>query len=492
MTLVATLTASAERDVLGAVPCQLLIGGWTDSSDGGTFAVQDPATEEDISSVADATPADASSALAAASSAQAAWSETSPRERAELLRRAFEAIHERLEEFALLITLEMGKPLAEARSEVIYGAEFLRWFSEEAVRLDGRYSESPDGSGRILVMNRPVGPTLLITPWNFPLAMVTRKVAPALAAGCTCVLKPARQAPLTSLLLGDLFLQCGLPEGALNIVTTSSSAKVFAPLIDDPRARKLSFTGSTEVGQVLTRQASNQLLRVSMELGGNAPFLVFDDADLDQAVAGAVLAKTRNQGESCVAANRFLVHEKIAEEFIERFVGQLSELKVGRGTDEDVNIGPLIDQGALKSTKTLVRQMVDDGADLVLGGQAVEGPGWFFPPTVLTKVPTDSDTMDQELFSPVAPISTFTEEGEAIQRANDTDYGLVAYVFTRDLPRSLRVCEQLEVGMVGLNRGIVSNAAAPFGGIKRSGQGREGGHEGILEYTEVKYVAVDL
>ena len=484
------LTAS-EKSLLARVPTGLFIGGkWRDSSDGRTLDVEDPSTGQTLASVADATIADGAAALEAAVAAQSDWAATAPRERGEILRRAFTAITARAEEFALLMTLEMGKPLAEARGEVTYGAEFFRWFSEEAVRISGRWSTAPNGATRLLTMKQPVGPTLMITPWNFPLAMGTRKIGPALAAGCTMVVKPAKQTPLSMLALVDLLTECGVPAGVVNLITTTRTGEVIEPLIRDSRLRKLTFTGSTPVGRALVEQSAEQLLRVSMELGGNAPFLVFEDADVDAAVDGAMMAKMRNIGEACTAANRFLVHESVAEEFSAKFAAKMAAMTIGRGTGDGVTVGPLIDATAQASVAALVDDATAKGATVVCGGTTVGDEGYFYAPTLLTGVPPDALLMRQEIFGPVAPVATFTSEAEAIARANDTEYGLVAYVFTRDLSRTLRVSEALEFGMVGINQGIVSNPAAPFGGVKHSGFGREGGFEGIEEYLEIKYVGI--
>ncbi|HEX7538547.1 MAG TPA: NAD-dependent succinate-semialdehyde dehydrogenase [Dermatophilaceae bacterium] len=481
----------SEKSLLARVPTGLFIAGqWRDSSDGSTLDVEDPSTGETLASVADATVADGTAALDAAVAAQADWAATAPRERGEILRKAFEAITARAEEFALLMTLEMGKPLAEARGEVTYGAEFFRWFSEEAVRISGRWSTAPNGATRLLTMKQPVGPTLMITPWNFPLAMGTRKIGPALAAGCTMVVKPAKQTPLSMLALVDLLTECGVPAGVVNVITTSRTGDVIEPIIRDPRLRKLTFTGSTPVGRKLVEQSAEQLLRVSMELGGNAPFLVFEDADVDKAVEGAMLAKMRNIGEACTAANRFLVHEDVAEEFSAKFAARMAGMSVGRGTGDGVTVGPLIDATAQASVAALVDDATAKGATVVCGGTTVGDQGYFYAPTLLTGVTADALLMREEIFGPVAPIATFATEAEAIARANDTEYGLVAYVFTRDLSRTLRVSEALEFGMVGINQGIVSNPAAPFGGVKHSGFGREGGFEGIEEYLEIKYVGI--
>ena len=481
----------SEKSLLARVPTGLFIDGkWRDSSDGRTLEVEDPSTGDTLALVADATVADGAAALDAAVAAQADWAATAPRDRGEILRRAFVAITARAEEFALLMTLEMGKPLAEARGEVTYGAEFFRWFSEEAVRISGRWSTAPNGATRLVTMKQPVGPTLMITPWNFPLAMGTRKIGPALAAGCTMVVKPAKQTPLSMLALVDLLTDCGVPAGVVNVITTTRTGDVIEPIIRDPRLRKLTFTGSTQVGRTLVEQSAEQLLRVSMELGGNAPFLVFEDADVNAAVDGAMLAKMRNIGEACTAANRFLVHESVAEEFSSKFAAKLASMSVGRGTEDGVTVGPLIDAAAQASVAALVDDATAKGATVVCGGTTVGDNGYFFAPTLLTGVPADALLMREEIFGPVAPIATFTTEAEAIARANDTEYGLVAYVFTRDLSRTLRVSEALEFGMVGINQGIVSNPAAPFGGVKHSGFGREGGFEGIEEYLEVKYLGI--
>ncbi len=480
-----------ESSLLARVPTGLFIDGtWRASSDGLTLDVEDPSTGQTLASVADATVADGKAALDAAVAAQAGWAATSPRERGEILRRAFVAITARAEEFALLMTLEMGKPLAEARGEVTYGAEFFRWFSEEAVRISGRWATAPNGATRLVTMKQPVGPTLMITPWNFPLAMGTRKIGPALAAGCTMVVKPAKQTPLSMLALVELLTDCGVPAGVVNVITTSRTGEVIEPIIRDPRLRKLTFTGSTPVGRKLVEQSAEQLLRVSMELGGNAPFLVFEDADIDAAVDGAMLAKMRNIGEACTAANRFLVHESVAEEFSSKFAARMASMSVGRGTEEGITVGPLIDATAQASVAALVDDATAKGATVVCGGNTVGDFGYFYAPTLLTGVSADALLMREEIFGPVAPIATFVTEAEAIARANDTEYGLVAYVFTRDLSRTLRVSEALEFGMVGINQGIVSNPAAPFGGVKHSGFGREGGFEGIEEYLEIKYVGI--
>jgi succinate-semialdehyde dehydrogenase/glutarate-semialdehyde dehydrogenase len=484
-------TIEQSPSIVEEVPKQLWIGGeWRDAEGGATLPVENPATGEVLCEVADATPDDARAALDAAVDAAVDWAKTPPRERGEILRRAFEAITARRDELALLMTLEMGKPLSEARGEIAYAAEFFRWFSEEAVRIDGRYAVAPNGSGRMLVSKQPVGPCLLITPWNFPMAMGTRKIGPAVAAGCTMVVKPAKQTPLSTFALVDILTEAGLPPGVLNVITSSSSGSVMEPLIRDPRARKLSFTGSTEVGRVLVEQSAEQLLRVSMELGGNAPFLVFDDADLDAAVDGAMLAKMRNGGEACTAANRFYVAESVAEEFSRRFAERMAALKVGPGVEPGVDVGPLIDAAQRDKVAELVASAVDGGARALAGGSPRDGRGYFYDPTVLVDVAPGARLLSEEIFGPVAPVVPFSTEDEAIAAANDTEYGLVGYLYTRDIARALRVSDALETGMLGLNQGIVSNAAAPFGGVKASGFGREGGREGIEEYLETKYMAI--
>ena len=488
-----TITAPAEQKIVDAVEKRLYIGGeWRDASGGGTLAVEDPATGEPIAEVADATPEDAKAALDAAVAKQAEWAAHPPRERGEILRRAFELITERTDELAVLMTLEMGKPVAESKAEIAYASEFFRWFAEEAVRIEGRFAVAPNGQGRLLVMKQPVGPALLITPWNFPMAMGTRKIGPAIAAGCTMVMKPAQQTPLSMLALAQILEEAGLPGGVLNVITASSSSSVMGPLIDDPRARKLSFTGSTEVGRKLIEQSAKNILRVSMELGGNAPFLVFDDADVDDAVSGAMIAKMRNIGEACTAANRFHVAASLADEFAEKMAERMGALRLGRGTEDGVDVGPLMDGKQREKVQSLVDDAVRKGAKPLVGGHPADGRGYFYEPTVLANVPQDAELLREEIFGPVAPITTFETEAQAIAAANDTEYGLVAYVYTRDLKRALRVVEGLETGMVGLNQGIVSNPAAPFGGVKQSGFGREGGREGIEEYLETKYVAVNL
>ncbi|KUO02752.1 NAD-dependent succinate-semialdehyde dehydrogenase [Streptomyces caeruleatus] len=474
-------------------PTQLFIAGaWADASDGATMPVDDPATGEILCHVADAGPKDARLAEEAAVGAQQAWARTAPRVRSEILRRAHEIILERTDELAHLMTSEMGKPLAEARGEVAYAAEFFRWFSEEAVRVDGGYGTLPDGRHRMLLSRRPVGPCLLITPWNFPLAMGTRKIGPAVAAGCTMILKPAPQTPLSSLALAAILKEAGLPDGVLNVVTTSRAGEVCAPLLRGGQIRKLSFTGSTQVGRLLLAQCADTVVRTSLELGGNAPFIVFEDADLDVAVDGAMLAKMRNMGEACTAANRFFVHRSVAGEFGRRLAERMGRLVVGPGTRDGVDVGPLIDTAGRAKVEELVADAVERGAEVLVGGRTPEGPGCFYPPTVLTGVAPESRLMDTEIFGPVAAILTFDDEDEVVRRANDTPWGLVGYVFTEGLDRALRVGERLEVGMVGLNTGLVSNPAAPFGGVKQSGLGREGGRVGIEEFLEYQYLAIPV
>lgn len=485
------VTAEREAEVLAAVPIKLLIGGqWRAASDKGTFDVEDPATGKILATIADATSEDAIAALDAAHTVQPSWARTPPRERAKILHRAFELVTQRAEDFALLMTLEMGKPLAESRGEVAYGAEFLRWFSEEAVRDYGRYLTTPEGKNKILVQHKPVGPCLLITPWNFPLAMATRKVAPAVAAGCTIVLKPAKLTPLTSQLFAQVMMDAGLPAGVLNLVPSSSASAISGPLMKDARLRKVSFTGSTPVGRKLLADASHNVLRTSMELGGNAPFIVFEDADMDKAVQGAMAAKMRNMGEACTAANRFLVHESIAAEFTTRFAAAMAALTPGRGTDGSTTVGPLIDGGARKDVHALVEEAVASGATVVTGGAPIEGEGYFYQPPVLAEVADDAEILRTEIFGPVAPITTFSTEEQAIALANASEYGLASYLYTRDYARLFRVAEQIEFGMVGFNAGVISNAAAPFGGVKQSGLGREGGSEGIAEYTTTQYIGI--
>jgi succinate-semialdehyde dehydrogenase/glutarate-semialdehyde dehydrogenase len=482
------MSTTTETELLARVPSQLLLGGkWLDGTSGRTIDVSDPATGLVLKTIADASVGDAQRAMDIAAETQDSWAATAPRVRGEILRGAFDLLQERIDDFALLMTMEMGKPLAEARGEVGYGGEFLRWFSEEAVRIAGRYGSNPEGTGRMIVTQVPVGPSYLITPWNFPLAMATRKIAPALAAGCTAIIKPAALTPLTTLYFAKLLQDAGLPDGVLGVLTTSKSGEITTPILADTRLRKLSFTGSTPVGVALLKEAANNVLRTSMELGGNAPFIVFEDADLDKAVDGAMLAKFRNVGEACTAANRFIVHESIADEFARRVTERVKAFKVGRGTEEGVTIGPLINEDAVSKATSLVADAVKRGATLLVGGSAIDGEGTFFAPTVVSGVQPGSDILREEIFGPVLSIIPFTDEADAVAKANDTEYGLVGYVYTKDLARGQRLIESVRTGMMGLNVGVVSNAAAPFGGVKQSGLGREGGFEGIHEYLSTKY-----
>ena len=482
------MSEASEKALLESVPDGLFIGGeWSPAISGRTLDVHDPATGEVIKTIADAAVDDGAAALDAAVNAEAAWAKTPPRERAEVLRRAFDLVQEHKDDVGLLMTLEMGKPLAESKAEVSYGSEFLRWFSEESVRIFGRYGSNPEGTGRMIVSQHPVGPCFLITPWNFPLAMATRKIAPAVAAGCTVVIKPPELTPLTTLYFVKLLAEAGLPRGVVNVITTSTSGKVSGPIIADPRLRKLSFTGSTEVGRKLLEQAAANILRTSMELGGNAPFLIFDDADLGAAVDGAMMAKFRNIGQACTAANRFIVHQAVADEFAARVTERVQAFNIGRGTEEDVQIGPLINADAVQKADALVRDATYRGAKVLTGGHPIQGPGTFYEPTVVTGVRPGSDILREEIFGPVLSIVTFGDEDEAVRIANDTEYGLVGYAYTKDLARGQRLIESLQTGMLGLNVGVVSNAAAPFGGVKQSGIGREGGFEGIQEYLSTKY-----
>ena len=474
------------------VPTGLLIGGeWTDGRSGGSLPVIDPATEDALTEVADATEDDALEAVGAAYEALPGWAATPPRQRAECLRRTFELMTERAEPLARLMSAENGKSLRDARAEVAYAAEFFRWYAEEAVRIDGGLATAPAGANRILVTRQPIGVSVLITPWNFPAAMATRKVGPALAAGCTVVLKPAEDTPLTALAVAGLLKEAGVPAGVVNVVQTSRPGPVVAAMLRDPRVRKLSFTGSTEVGRLLLRQAADTVISSSMELGGNAPFIVFDDADLDAAIDGALIAKMRNGGEACTAANRFYVHEAVADEFTTRLADRLGKLTVGPGLEESTDVGPLVNEATRSKVAGLVEGAASDGGQVILGGRSPQRRGYFYEPTVIDQVPETAKILGTEIFGPVAPIVRFSGEGEAIRWANDTEYGLVCYVYTRDLRRGLRVSEALETGMVGLNRGIVSDPAAPFGGVKQSGLGREGGHDGLLEFLETKYIAAE-
>ncbi|MEA2291210.1 MAG: succinate-semialdehyde dehydrogenase / glutarate-semialdehyde dehydrogenase [Solirubrobacteraceae bacterium] len=488
-----SITADQEKSVLEGVPTQLFVAGeWRDASGGATLAVEDPSTGETLVEVADATPEDATAALDAAVAVQDEWAAHPPRERGEILRRAFQAITERADELALLMTLEMGKPIPESKAEITYAAEFFRWFAEEAVRIEGRFATAPNGQGRLITMKQPVGPCYAITPWNFPMAMGTRKIGPAVAAGCTMIVKPAQQTPLSMLALAQILQEAGLPAGVLSVITASSSSAVSKPIIEDPRLRKLTFTGSTPVGIKLVEQSARGLLRTSMELGGNAPFIVFADADVDDAVEGALIAKMRNMGEACTAANRFHVADRLAEEFTEKLASRIAEMKVGRGVDDGVKVGPLIDGDQLGKVAELVQDATAKGAQVVVGGRERDGAGYFYEPTVLGGVTGDAELLKEEIFGPVAPVIAFDDEDAAIAAANDTEYGLVAYLYTRDIKRAFRVAERLQTGMIGLNQGLVSNPAAPFGGVKASGFGREGGREGIEEYLETKYIAMAM
>ncbi len=479
------------EQVINQVPRGQFIGGqWTTSE--ATFEVINPATGQPLTSVCDATPDDARAALDAACAAADEWAATEPRVRAEILRRAYELIVERTDTFAALMTLEMGKPLAESKGEVTYGAEFFRWFSEEACRAEGRWTTAPLGGNRLLTMKQPVGPVYAITPWNFPLAMGTRKIGPALAAGCTVVIKPASATPLTMLYLMDVLSAAGVPDGVVNCVVSSRSSDVSEPILADDRLRKITFTGSTEVGRKLLSQASEHVLRTSMELGGNAPFLVLSDADVDAAVKGAMPAKFRNNGEACTAANRFYVHRDVVEEFTSKLVEATEKLVVGAGTEEATTLGPLVNQATRDKVAELVDDAVAKGSTVLTGGHALQRVGFFFEPTVLGDVPRDARLLREEIFGPVAPIVVVDSDEEAIELANATEFGLMAYVFSRDIGRGITAVEKLQSGMVALNTGVVSNPAAPFGGVKQSGLGREGSHEGLDEYLETKYVGITL
>ncbi len=472
------------------VPTGLFIGGeWT--TNGRTLPVTDPATEDTLVEIADGTEQDALAAVAAAHEALPGWAATPPRERAECLRRAWALMIERSEAIARLMVLENGKALRDARGEVIYAAEFFRWFAEEAVRIDGSVTRAPSGANRILVVRQPVGVSVLVTPWNFPAAMATRKIGPALAAGCTVVLKPAKETPLTAFAVADILREAGVPAGVVNVVCTAKAGPLVAAMLADSRVRKLSFTGSTEVGRVLLRTASETVTNCSMELGGNAPFLIFEDADIDAAIEGAFLAKMRNGGEACTAANRFYVHEQVADEFTSRFADRLSKLAVGPGLQDGTDLGPLVNEDTRSKVASLVDGAVSSGGQVVTGGHAPDRRGYFYLPTVLRNLPPDAAILSTEIFGPVAPVVRFSDEADVVRWANDTEYGLVSYLYTADLRRALRVSEALDTGMVGVNRGIVSDPAAPFGGVKQSGLGREGGHDGLLEFMESKYIAVD-
>jgi succinate-semialdehyde dehydrogenase / glutarate-semialdehyde dehydrogenase len=478
--------------IVANVPTDLFIGGeWTPSASGHRIDVIDPATERPFADVADATVEDGIAAVGAAAAAAPAWAATPPRQRAEVLRRAFELMSSRVDFFAELIARENGKALPDAKGEAVYAAEFFRWYAEEAVRINGEMSIAPSGANRILVQYQPIGVSILVTPWNFPAAMATRKIGPALAAGCTCVLKPATETPLTAYAIAALLAEAGVPAGVVNVITTSQAGNVVSAMIHDPRVRKLSFTGSTEVGRILLKQAADRVINCSMELGGNAPFLVFDDADIDAAVEGAIIAKMRNGGEACTAANRFYIQRKVMHEFSTKLSGRMAALKMGPGTEPTTQLGPLVNAAGRDKVAALVDDAVKRGAVILTGGSTPHVSGYFYPPTVITEVPEGSKLLDEEIFGPVAPLIAFDSEQEGISLANRTEYGLVAYVYTKDLARGLRVSEKLESGMIAVNRGLVSDPAAPFGGVKQSGIGREGGHHGLLEFMEAKYIATN-
>jgi len=479
-------------NLLEEVPTDLWIGGeWRKASGGERFDVIDPATEATVAAVASASVEDARAAVDAAAKAQPGWAARKPRERGEILRKAYEVIMRDAERFAKLITIENGKALVDSRAEVAYAAEFFRWYAEEAVRNIGEVSRAPSSGARILVHHRPAGVAVLVTPWNFPAAMATRKIGPALAAGCTVVLKPASDTPLTMLALMPALEEAGVPAGVVNVIPSRSSGKVVSAMLHDPRVRVVSFTGSTEVGRKLLREAADNVVKPAMELGGNAPFIVFEDADIDAAIEGAMIAKMRNMGEACTAANRFFVHEQVHDEFARKFAARMAGLKMGNGLTEGVALGPLVNREGLDKVIELVEDAVRNGAKVLTGGKAPGGKGFFYPATVLTGVSDKAKMLSEEIFGPVASIQTFRTEDEAVRRANDTEYGLIAYLYTRDLSRGLRVSEQLDYGMIGLNRGVVSDPAAPFGGTKQSGIGREGAHEGMMEFLETQYVSVN-
>jgi succinate-semialdehyde dehydrogenase / glutarate-semialdehyde dehydrogenase len=478
-----------SADLPVGVPNQMLIGGkWLDS-DGGTFDVLNPATGAVLTTVPAGRIPDMKAAVDAAAAALPAWRETAPRVRSELLRATWQIMQDNRENLARLMTLEMGKTLTDANGEVTYSSEFFRWFAEEAVRIGGELRTAPSGANKILTFRQPIGVALLVTPWNFPAAMATRKIAPALAAGCTVVVKPAGETPLTTLYIASLMEQVGLPAGVVNVVTSDRAGEVVDAALGDDRVRKISFTGSTGVGRILLKKAADRVIASSMELGGNDPFLVLADADVDAAVEGAMIAKMRNGGQACTAANRFLVHRDIADEFATKLAARMGGLKMGPGLDEGVELGPMVSEKAVTGIADLVDRSVAAGATAVLGGTRPDGPGFFYPATVLTNVPADAPVSTQEIFGPVAPVIAVDSDEEALALANATEFGLVGYIYSRDLAHGLRVSEQLDVGMVGLNRGLVSDPAAPFGGVKESGLGREGGFEGIDEYLETKYVA---
>jgi succinate-semialdehyde dehydrogenase/glutarate-semialdehyde dehydrogenase len=478
-------------NLLANVPTDLYIGGkWRKSSDNQRFDVIDPATEKTVASVASASVEDARAAVDAASTAMEGWAAKKPRERAEVLRKAFELIIRDTERFAKLMTIENGKALPDSRAEVAYAAEFFRWYAEEAVRNIGEVSRAPSSGARIFVQHKPAGVAVLVTPWNFPAAMATRKIGPALAAGCSVVLKPASETPLTMLALMPVMEEAGVPPGVINVVPSRRSGPVVDAMLKDPRVRVVSFTGSTEVGRKLLHAAADNVVKPAMELGGNAPFIVFDDADVDAAIDGAMIAKMRNMGEACTAANRFYVHEKVHDEFAKKLTARMQALKIGNGLDDGVMLGPLVNADTRDKVKALVEDAVSKGASVLTGGKVSEGPGYFYPATVLDKVPDSATLLREEIFGPVAALQSFSSEDDVIRRANDTEYGLVAYVYTRDLSRGMRVSERLDFGMIGLNRGLVSDPAAPFGGMKQSGIGREGAHEGLMEFLETQYVSM--
>jgi succinate-semialdehyde dehydrogenase/glutarate-semialdehyde dehydrogenase len=480
------------ENLLAHVPTDLWIGGqWHKASDGKRFDVIDPATENPVASVASATVEDAKAAVDAAGAAFPAWAAKKPRERGEILRKAFELIMRDAERLAKLITIENGKALSDSRGEVAYAAEFFRWNAEEAVRNLGQLYNAPSSGARIVVQHKPAGVAVLVTPWNFPAAMATRKIGPALAAGCTVVLKPASDTPLTMLALMPILQEAGVPAGVVNVIPSRSSGQVVSAMLHDPRVRVVSFTGSTEVGRKLLHEAADNVVKPAMELGGNAPFIVFDDADIDAAIEGAMVAKMRNMGEACTAANRFYVHEKVHDEFAKKLTAKMGSLKMGNGLDEGVSLGPLINKEGLDKVVELVDDAVGKGAKILTGGKAPGGKGFFYPATVLASVPDNAKMLNEEIFGPVASLQTFKSDDEVIRRANDTEYGLVAYLYTKDLSRGMRVSEKLEFGMIGLNRGLVSDPAAPFGGMKQSGIGREGAHEGLMEFLETQYVSVN-
>ena len=471
---------------------ELFIGGeWAPASDRETFPVEDPATETTITQVASASVDDVTSAVEIAHAAGLEWAERKPRERAEVLRCAWELLRSRREKIAKYIVQENGKALSDAYGETDYAIEFFRWYSEEAVRNYGEILASPSGDNRIVVIHQPIGVSVLVTPWNYPAAMATRKIAPALAAGCSVILKPASDTPLTALLVAEILAEAGVPPGVMNVVPSRRSSEVVSALLHNPLVRKLSFTGSTEVGRALLREASDCIVDCSMELGGNAPFLIFDDADIDAAVKGAMIAKMRNGGEACTAANRFYAHELIYEEFTEKFSAAMADMKVGPGLESGVELGPMVNEWAIKDIDRLVEDAKSKGSDVLTGGAPLDRIGYFYPPTVLGRVPEDANILREEVFGPVAPVVSFSDDDEVILAANDTEYGLVSYLYTGSLDRGMAISERLDAGMIGLNRGLVSDPAAPFGGTKQSGLGREGSHEGMMEYMESKYIAVE-